>query len=463
MSAPRTRGAQTAAYCVVGGGISCLVAAYRLRVTLGKAADITVFEPADRLGGALRTEQLGGQPIDIGAEAFVARRPEVPALLAELGLADRQIGTTGVRPLIYSKGRLHELPRDTLNGIPAAPSSMTGLVDDTTMRRMFDEPARPLTWRPGADPAVAELVGDRFGDQVVTRSVDPLLAGVYAGSAATIGLRSAVPTLAAVLDRGARNLTEAVRGAMPPPPGGSVFGAIDGGYAVLLDELIRRADFHWAQVGVERLVRQGSGWQLIDDEGGDWQADAVLLAVPAPRLATIVAGVAPAAAAAARQIKVASTALVALAMPGGTPVPGRSGVLVAASERLHAKAITLSSRKWGSRGNVELIRLSFGRYGDATQDWAHRVGDDDLLSWAADDLATVFGVANEPFDCRVHRWIDAMPQYGPGHGGLVAELRAGLPPSLAVAGAYLDGIGVPACIATATRAAASLGIPRVAR
>ena len=73
-------------------------------------------------------------------------------------------------------------------------------------------PSRPLTWRPGADPAVAELVGDRFGDQVVTRSVDPLLAGVYAGSAATIGLRSAVPTLAAVLDRGARNLTEAVRG-----------------------------------------------------------------------------------------------------------------------------------------------------------------------------------------------------------------------------------------------------------
>ncbi len=238
---------------------------------------------------------------------------------------------------------------------------MTGLVDDTTIRRMVDETARPFTWRPGADPAVAALVGDRFGDQVVTRSVDPLLAGVYAGSAATIGLRSAVPTLAAALDRGARNLTEAVRTALPPATGGSVFGAIDGGYAVLLDELIRRADFRWAQVGVERLVRQGGGWQLVDDEGANWHADAVLLAVPAPRLATIVADVAPRAAAAARQIKVASTALVALAMPGGTPVPDRSGVLVAASERLHAKAITLSSRKWGPRGNVELVRLSFGR------------------------------------------------------------------------------------------------------
>ena len=450
----------TASYCIVGGGISGLVAAYRLRATLGDDADITVFEPADRLGGVLRTEHVGGQPIDVGAEAFVARRPEVSALLSELGLAGRQIRTTGVRPLIYSQGRLHELPRDTLNGIPTDPSSVAGLVDERTIQRMLDEPRRPLTWQPGADPAVAEFVGDRFGEQVVTRSVEPLLAGVYAGSAATIGLRSAAPTLAAVLDRGARNLTDAVREALPPPTGGSVFGAVDGGYAILLDELVRRADFHWAQVAVERVERRERGWRLVDDEGTGWQADAVLLAVPAPRLARIVADVAPRSAAAARRIEVASTALVALALPGGTPLPERSGVLVASAERLRAKAITLSSRKWGRRGNVELVRLSFGRYGD---EMARSVGDDDLLSWAAEDLEEVFGITNEPVDCRVHRWIDAMPQYGPGHGDLVAELRAGLPQSLAVAGAYLDGIGVPACIAAATRAAAALVTARVAR
>jgi protoporphyrinogen/coproporphyrinogen III oxidase len=451
-------------YCVVGGGISGLVAAYRIRMSLGDDADITLFEPADRLGGVLRTEQVGGQPLDVGAEAFVARRPEVSALLAELDLAGRQIGTTGVRPLIFSQDRLHELPRDTLNGIPADPSSLTGLVDDATIQRMLDERRRPLTWRPGADPTVAQLVGDRFGEQVVTRSVDPLLAGVYAGSAATIGVRSAAPTLAAVLDRGAPNLTDAVRDALPPPIDGSVFGAVDGGYAVLLDELIDRAEFRWAQAAVERVGREDAGWRLVDDEGGDWRADGVLLAVPAPRLAGLVEDVAPRTAAAARRIAVASTALVALALPGGTPLPERSGVLVAGQERLHAKAITLSSRKWGRRGNVELVRLSFGRYGDSAQeDVARSVGDDDLLSWAAEDLSTVFGIVSEPFDCRVHRWIDAMPQYGPGHGELVAELRAGLPASLAVAGGYLDGIGVPACIAAATRAAASLVATRVAR
>ncbi|MDT5016338.1 MAG: protoporphyrinogen/coproporphyrinogen oxidase [Mycobacterium sp.] len=449
----------SATYCIVGGGISGLVAAYRLRVAAGPDASITLFDPADRLGGVLRTEPVGGQPLDVGAEAFVARRPEVPALLAELGLAHKQIGTTGARPLIYSQGRLHPLPKDTLQGIPAQPSALAGLVDDATITWMRDERTRPFTWRVGADPTVADLVGDRFGEQVVSRSVDPLLAGVYAGSAATIGVRSAVPTLAAVLDRGARNLTDAVREALPPPTG-SVFGAVDGGHAVLVDELIRRAGAHWVQVAVEQVNRSPHGWEVVDDEGARHDADAVVLAVPAPRLPRLIEAIAPRTAAAARRIAVASTALVALALPGGTPLPEQSGILVAGGERLHAKAITLSTKKWGRRGNAELVRLSYGRFGD---DLARSAGDEDLLAWSAQDLAAVFGVDTEPVDCHVQRWIDAMPQYGPGHGELVAELRAGLPPTLAVTGAYLDGIGVPACVAAATKAAASLVTSGVAR
>ena len=446
-------------YSVVGGGISGLVAAYRLRIA-SPDARITLFDPADRLGGVLRTERVGGQLVDVGAEAFIARRPEVTALLAELGLADRQIGTTGVRPLIYSEGRLHPMPQGTLQGIPAQAASMVGLVDDATVERIAGEATRPLSWRPGADPTVAELVGDRFGAQVVSRSVDPLLAGVYSGSSATIGLRAATPTLAAALDRGARSLTDAVREALPPPRGGSVFGAVDGGWAVVLDALFRRAAVEWVQVGVARVSRGANGWDLADDEGGHWQADGVVLAVPAPRLPRLIDAIAPTSAAAARRIQVASTALVLLALPGGTPLPEQSGVLVAAGEHLYSKAMTLTSRKWGRRGNVELVRLSFGRFGDTL---ARNAGDEDLLSWAAQDLATVFGIEVDTVDCHVQRWIDAMPQYGPGHADLVAELRAGLPPTLAVAGAYLDGIGVPACVSSGTRAAAPLSTAGVAR
>ena len=447
-----------ARYCVVGGGISGLVAAYRLRVAAGPDATITVLDPADRLGGVLRTERISGQPLDVGAEAFVARRPEVPALLAELGLAGKQIATSGARPLIYSEGRLHPLPKDTVNGIPSQPAELAGLVDDATIRWMLDEPRRAFSWRPGADPTVADLVGDRFGEQVVIRSVDPLLSGVYAGSAATIGIRAAAPTVAVALDRGARSLTGAVRAALPPPVPGSVFGAVDGGYTVLVDELVRRSGLRWAQVSVRTVQRAARGWELVDDEGARWSADAIVLAVPAPRLPALIADLAPSSAAAARKIPVASAAVVALALPGGTPLPEQSGVLVAGRGRLHAKAVTLSSRKWGRHGSAEMVRLSFGRFGD---DVARSIGDDELLTWSGQDLATLFGISVDPVDHRVARWIDALPQYGPGHTDLAAEVRAGLPPTLAVAGAYLDGIGVPACVAAATRAAAALVVDRI--
>jgi protoporphyrinogen/coproporphyrinogen III oxidase len=442
----------TRSYCVVGGGISGLTAAYRLRVAVGDEASITLFDPADRLGGVLRTERVGGIPMDVGAEAFVVRRPEMPSLLDELGLANRQVGTTGARPLIYSQDRLHPLPSATLNGIPSSAESMAGLVNDATIARIASEPSRPFRWQPGGDPAVADLVADRFGEQVVARSVDPMLGGVYAGSAATIGLRSAAPTLAAVLDAGAADLTDAVRQALMSVTAGPVFGSVGGGYAVLVDELVLRSRLNWVQaavVGIEATEAPARGWTLRDDAGSRWRADAVVLAVPAASLVGLVEGIAPRTAAAASRIVSASSVVVALAVPRGIRFPQNSGVLVASGERLRAKAITLSSRKWGRRTDLELLRLSFGRFGD---ELASRASDDELLAWAIQDLGTVFGLTVDPVDARVQRWPDAMPQYGPGHRDLVAELRAGLPSTLAVAGSYLDGIGVPACIAAAGRA-----------
>ncbi|WP_207547237.1 FAD-dependent oxidoreductase, partial [Mycobacterium talmoniae] len=152
-----------------------------------------------------------------------------------------------------------------------------------------------------------------------------------------------------------------------------------------------------------------------------------------------------------------------LAVPAGSGFGDQSGVLVASGERLRAKAITFTSRKWGAfgyGGKVELLRLSFGKFGDSL---ASRATDEELLDWAIADLATVFGVDADPLDVCVRRWVAAMPQYRPGHAGLVAELRAHLPPTVAVAGNYLDGIGVPACVAAAGRAVAELLGAGVAR
>ncbi|WP_458689770.1 protoporphyrinogen oxidase [Nocardia tengchongensis] len=437
---------------VVGGGISGLVAAYRLRQGLGESAELILVERRDRVGGILRTVDIEGDPVDLGAEAFVGRRPEIPELMRELGVEDQLVFPAGKRPLVWSEGAGHRLPERTLMGIPVAPESVAGLVDARTLDLVATEPSRPLTWTPGADVSVGELVRDRFGEQVVRRSVDPLLGGVYAGLADSIGVRAALPTLAAALDRGAASLTQAVSEALPPPSATPVFGGIRDGYRVLLEALRAAADVK-AETGTAatRLTRTASGWHV--DPIGD--VDAVILATPAPETARLLHDVAPFAAALAGGIELASSAVVALALPVDTALPDNSGILVATGEPLRAKAFTLSSRKWPhlAARDVALVRASFGRYGDdSTQAWS----DDDLVTAAVQDLTTVTGADIRPVHAVVQRWPGGLPQYAPGHVSRILELRSATTdlPGLALAGSYLDGVGVPACAATGAKAAA---------
>ncbi|MBW0114906.1 protoporphyrinogen oxidase, partial [Pseudonocardia abyssalis] len=179
---------------VVGGGVSGLAAAHRLRTLLGPAAEITVLEQRDRVGGVLHTVDLAGTPFDVGAEAFLARRPEVPALLAELGL-DPAVHPTAASATVRAGGRTAPLPGGTLLGVPTGAARLDALLSPAGLAAVAAEPSRPLAWEPGADVALGALLRDRFGDEAADRLADPLLGGVYAGRVDALGLRATIPAL----------------------------------------------------------------------------------------------------------------------------------------------------------------------------------------------------------------------------------------------------------------------------
>jgi oxygen-dependent protoporphyrinogen oxidase len=160
---------------------------------------------------------------------------------------------------------------------------------------------------------------------------------------------------------------------------------------------------------------------------------------------------------------VASVGVVALALPVDAAIPESSGILLASREQhgdgapFTAKAFTFSSRKWAHLGGTDhlLIRGSVGHAGETS---TLQRDDADLITAVRADLAELTGVTATPIDAVVQRWGGGMPQYGVGHLDLVdtVERAVGQLPRIAVAGAYLRGIGLPGCIASADAAATTL-------
>jgi len=449
---------------VVGGGVSGLAAAYRLRRLLPSGARITVLEGSSRIGGALRTTELAGVPFDVGAEAFLVRRREARALATELGLGAGLVHPTPAGPTVRAGGRTVPLPSRTMLGLPGSPDDVAGVLSPEGLARVAAEPGTPLRWEPGSDAAVGALLRSRAGDELVDRLVDPLLGGVYAGRADALGLRATLPAVATALDHGAPSLLAAAATVLPAPgaPRTPVFGTLRGGLGRLVDALAAAATTVRCGLPVRALVRRAHGWRL---ELGSAAApevldvDAVLLAVPPPALRRLLAGPLPAASTAAARVEVASSVVVGLALPAvaAQRLPAASGVLLGSGEPQAAKAFTFSSRKWEHlRGpGVLLVRGSLGRHGEVA---TLQRDDDELVAAVRAALAALTGVDAEPVATVVSRWGGGLPQYAPGHTDVAAAIEAAVhaQPGLAVAGAILHGVGIPACIATADAAAARI-------
>lgn len=452
---------------IVGGGITGLAAAVRLRDRAPADTEITVYEQSGALGGKLRTGELAGRPVEFGAESFLMRDPAggesaAVSLVRRLGLAGEIVHPTVGQAALLVDGELRPVPGGTLVGVPGDLEKVAAVAEPAADADR--DGGRPLL-EPGADLAVGALVRARLGDAVVDRLVDPMLGGVYAGRADDLSLVTTMPALARAA-RVEHTLVGAVRAAQaaaPRAPGAPVFGTLSGGLSRLVEAAAEAAGATIRRdAAVRELTPTATGWRLTVGPTRDpesVEADAVILAVPArpaARLLTGIADLAPGVAAGVGELDYASVALVTLALPEPT-LPALSGFLVPATEGLLIKASTFFTTKWGHLAQPDglaLVRASVGRY---REEASLQVSDADLIDTVHRELSTVLGAPlPAPVAGHVQRWGGALPQYTPGHLDRVAAARAALRaghPRLALAGAAYDGVGIPVCVRSGETAA----------
>ncbi len=490
-------GAPGATVAVIGGGIAGLSAAWTL-TSVAPETHVVVLESDDRLGGKILTGTFGGRAVELGPDAFLARRPEAVDLCRELGLGDELVSPGSRRAYVWARGKLRPLPTGLALGVPTrwGPLARSGIVSPWGMARPTLDAlgwptSRGAEGRGPRDRPVAAITRRRLGREVTAGLVDPLIGGIHAGDTTQMSAAAVFPALLAAEGRRG-SLMRALRAGTPSPsptigqppgPDGQppVFHTVRGGLSRMVDALARALGDRGVEVRlgarVDRLeLRRVDGNEAVLHEPGEthWVlhtpqgtvvADAVVIATPAPTAATLLGSVDTTAAAMVGAIEYADVTLVTLRFPEESvdhPLEG-TGFLVPATSGCLTTACTWLSSKWPDlqRPGDVLLRASTGRFGD---DRPTRMADAAIVGQVLRELGPMLGLRSPATEATVTRWTGAFPQYAVGHPQRVSAIEEAVArlPALALAGAAYHGVGIPACIASGRDAAAAVtGRPAV--
>ena len=454
---------------IIGGGISGLAAAFRLRARQEPHGSLSlrVFEARDRLGGAIQTERRGAEVPDdcvceAGPDSMITSKPAAIQLCRELGLGDALVEPRSAEGFsLVHQQQLHPLPRGFRLIAPTErwPLLRSSLFTWPGKLRMLREPRAEQNDRPEADESVESFVVRRFGREVFERVAEPVLGGLFVADATQL---SAARTLGPFVDlerrvgsvlRGLRNQP---RASNPPTQ-----LTLEAGLGSLVERLSEQLPSSSIELGcgVEKLrALPRGGWQ-IETARGTWLARSVLLACPAPRCSALLSGAAPNLASAFLELRFASCVTVNLVYRRGdvARLPKDFGFFVPRREPNHILAATYASEKFPARapGDYLLVRTF---QGGALDRAAVDLDDEALVERAHGDLARLIGVSGPPAAHSLTRFREAMPQFEIGHAARVAGLEREVEKyeGLYLAGSALGTYGLADCVASGEAVAAKI-------
>lgn len=405
---------------VVGAGISGLTAAWRLTQS---GHMVTVYEAAERPGGMIHSARVDGFIVEWAANGVLSGRTHVFDLARELGLEIIEADPAAEKRYLFD-GQLRALPK-------SPPAFMrSGLLSAMGMARAL---AEPLIRKGKGEESVYDFLKRRFGVRVADCFADAAVLGIYGGDPRELSLDAAFPILREI----EREHGSIIKGLGRRKKSGKGLGRLScfrEGMGSLVGALAAQLD-----------VRLGHRVETLSD----LDADHVVLAVPPPQAAELLAPVAADAASTLREIPLAPIAAMVYGAPNdalprpldgfGCLIPPRAGrkiigiVWTSAIFPTHAPAGQASLRVIiGGVRQAEYVKLP----------------DDEMLAMVRDELSAVFGgPMPAPSFHRTVRWHQGIPQYTLGHAERVARIEAALPAHVTLAGNGLYGASVADCVA----------------
>jgi oxygen-dependent protoporphyrinogen oxidase len=434
---------------VVGGGISGLACAFRLK-QLG--IPVTLLEAADRVGGMIGTFEKDGLLLESGPQSFQGTDSILELI--------RQVGIEGELLTADPHAQRYVLMRGKLHEIPMSPRALltSSLLTPGSRWRIASEPFRK-TRSPSREESVADFVRRKFGHEILEYLVAPFVSGVYAGDPEKLSLRAAFPTL----EEWEREYGSVLRGAMKSRPakekrsGPPPLCSFRLGVATLANAVGDQLGPSLC-MGAPALAMQRSGEESArkyeiraTSRGREEQigAHAIVVAAPAFLASRLVSTISSSLAHTLSGIAYAPVALVASAYYAqqiGLPTKG-FGFLVPRSEKLHTLGTVWNSSLFADRcPDGMVVMTSF--VGGATEPDIVEKSEEEIAAIVQGENARVLQITGSPLTTAVWRYQKALPQYNLGHGHIVEAIRDAerANPGLFFAGNYLEGPALGKCI-----------------
>lgn len=456
---------------IIGGGISGLSAAYRVR-ELDPTAEISLFEAADRLGGSLQTIRQDGFLIEQGADSFITDSPWASELCRRIGFADQLIPTNSNArgAMVVAHGKLERVPEGFLLMAPQKLGSVlrTPILSLSGKARLAGEyfiKARKAS--AGDDESVASFVRRRLGREAFERLVQPLVGGIYTADPEKLSLAATLPRFLEMerqhggLIRGVRAQKQNSRaedGAKESGARYSMFTAPQDGLSSFVDAIAARLPTKSVQLNckIQKIEKAASQWCVVSSNKSE-NFDGLILATSATVAAKLLGSIDSALTGELTGIEYAGSAVVTLGYDRkqiGHALDS-FGFVVPAIEQRKILSASFSSVKFPGRApeGKELIRVFLG---GALQPEMLDLSDDQLRRTAEEELRDLLQITGSPCLSLVFRWPASMPQYHLGHLDRVARIndRVAQLPGFALAGNAYSGVGIPQCVRSGEEAAA---------
>lgn len=467
---------------VIGGGITGLVAACRLR-ELDATVQVTLYESADRVGGILQTECGDGYLIERAADMFTTREPWARELCERIGFADQLIPTnSGYRgAYVVHRGRLQRVPQGFVLMRPTeiGPTLTTPLLSWRGKLRLLAEPLVRRRTDP-ADESLASFATRRLGLEAYKNLIQPLIGGIYTADPERLSMQATMEQFVAM----EREHGSLIRATWRQRDGGnsvvretgarySTFVAPRDGMTSLIQHLAAKLPEGTIRLNasVRELARaDGDRWRVSvattssDDDSSPVDAnyelfDGVIVATPAPAAAKLLGPIDAELAGDLERIPYAGVTVAVLVLnKSDVPHPlDAFGYVTPQAENRKVLAVSFGSLKFTGRApNDQVIMRVF--IGGALQAELADLPDDQIKEITREELRDLLGVEAEPLLWKIVRWKGAMPQYHVGHLQLVDKIEAAAErwPNLELAGNAYRGVGIPYCVRSAEEAAARL-------